>query len=220
MKLRTFLLVIALVLAAAAAALYFLWPPNLPRPGATSVARSYRGRTEAELRQDFYRKHPGEKPLNWPIAEKADAMHEAEPMGKFVLHKNDCSDYMEAVVDDALGAQARFKRDSDTHILTRTRKLWDVYYWDGKTPLLPGDQVSVAHSPHYPPKAGSIGHCGIIGTDGQVRDWSKLKSWSGSRYGRNSVEWFTRHAPPPRGVVISRLRAEYRYEARRIPLPQ
>lgn len=217
MKLRTFLILLAII---CAVGVYAVWRSGLPIPGATSVARRFRARTEAELRRDFYREHPGEKPLNWLLAEKADAMHAAEPMGKFVLHKNDCSDYMEAVVDDALGAQARHKRGSDKHILTRTRKLWDVFYWDGKEPLLPGDQVSVAHSPHYPPKTGSIGHCGIIGSDGKVRDWSKLRSWSSSRYGRNSVEWFTRHAPPPKGVVISRLRAEYRYRARRIPLPE
>ena len=72
-------------------------------------------------RQQFYKKFPGEKPLNWRIADQARRYYETKPMGKFVLHNSDCSDFVDCLVDDALGAQARFRRDSERHIVMRAR---------------------------------------------------------------------------------------------------
>ena len=194
-------------------------------PGCLRVGRS--GRPDLvpptvdpaiQAERDFLRRHPGEKPLNWRIAAKAQDFYRTQPMGKFVLNQNDCSDFVEAAVDDALGAQARFRRHSSRHLLMRIPGLWDVFYWDHKTPLQPGDVVSVEHSPHYPPYEGAIWHVGAIGPDGQVYDWSKLKVWSTSRYGCHSVEWFTRHASGPQSVEIWRLNAMYRYRAWELPL--
>jgi len=173
---------------------------------------------EVAARRDFYRNHPGEQPLNWQIGRTAEAFHRMRPMGRFRLHKNDCSDYVDCIVDEALGAKARFQRSSDRHLLSPQRRLWDVFYWDRREPLLPGDAVSVEHSPHYDPYEGAIWHVGVIGADGRVYDWSKLRSWSSDRYGCNSVEWFTRHATGPRSVVVWRLKAVYRYKARPLPL--
>jgi len=219
MRLKTLLLSIVVGLVIGLAIVYAFRPPGLALPRPPDAVQRLFSPSEKQLRAAFYKDHAGGKPLNWAIAEMADEMHESKPMGKFVLHENDCSDFMEAVVDEGLGATARFKRESDRHILTRRSGLWNVFYWDRKAPLLPGDQVSVRHSPHYAPKDGSIGHCGLIGSDGNVRDWSKLRSWSTDRYGSNSVEWFTRHSPGPREVVITRLRPEYRYLAKPVPLP-
>jgi hypothetical protein len=169
-------------------------------------------------RRDFYRNHAGEKPLNWAIGRKAQEFHRSRPMGRFRLNRNDCSDYVDCIVDDALGAQARFRRHSNRHVLSTRRDLWDIFYWNRREPLQPGDLVSVEHSPHYEPYEGAIWHVGVIGADGQVYDWSKLRSWPTDRYGRNDVVWFTRHATGPRSVVIWRLRAVYRYKGRPVDL--
>jgi len=210
------LLLIAVAVATAAVVWHVLpWRPPFPTLG--FLERGHAA-YEARARQRFYREHPGEKPLNWKIAAKADEFHQSQPMGKFVLHKNDCSDFVDAVVDDALGAKARFRRDSSEHILTGKKRLWDAFYWDRKWPLLPGDVVSVAHSPHYAPREGSIWHCGVIGADGAVRDWTKLKTWRAGRYGRHSVEWFVRHTRSRSEVIIWRLKPRYRYHLEPVPV--
>jgi hypothetical protein len=216
MRLGPLLLLLALVAALAAAVTWYVvagrWLPGIPAPGFTDPA--------VQAQRDFCRNHPGEKPLNWLIGKKAQEFHRLKPMGRFRLHKNDCSDYVDCIVDDALGAKARFRRHSDQHILSRTRGLWDIFYWDHHAPLLPGDIISVEHSPHYEPYEGAIWHVGVIGADGRVYDWSKLRSWPSDRYGCNTVGWFTQHTPGPRSVIIWRLKAVYRYRARPIPLPQ
>jgi hypothetical protein len=171
-----------------------------------------------QAKRDFYRKHPGRKPLNWKIGAKAEEFYRTRPMGKFALHKNDCSDFTEAVVDDALGARARFRRNSDRHVLMRKWRLWDIFYWDREGPLLPGDIVSVEHSPHYEPYEGAIWHVGVVGTDSMVYDWTKLRVWSKDRYGRHSIEWFTRHAHGPRSVEVWRLKDVYRFKGRPVPI--
>ncbi len=173
--------------------------------------------TEAEYeqwaREQFYQDFPGEKPLNWRIADVAVQYYEEQPMGKFVLHENDCSDFVDCIVDDALGAQARFRRDSDQHILTQMRGVFEAFYWAPEQPAMPGDIISVEHSPWYPPKEPSeIRHIGVMGSDGHVYDFIKLKSWSAARYGRNSFAWFVRHCPDPGEVIIFRLRPEYRFK--------
>ena len=184
------------------------WTPSASLPVFTDP--------EVAARRAFYRDHPGEKPLNWAIGRTAERFHRQRPMGRFRLHANDCSDYVDCIIDEALGAKARFRRDSTQHVLSPRRRLWDLTYWDRHEPLLPGDVISVEHSPHYEPYEGAIRHVGVLGADGRVYDWSKLKSWPTDRYGRNSVAWFTRHSPGPRGVVIQRLKPEYRYRARAV----
>lgn len=183
-----------------------------------SVPRMSADEYERWAREQFLKHYPDEKPLNWAIARTAVAFHNREPMGKFVLHENDCSDFTGCIVDHALGAGARFERKSEDHALCGpggsvrrrlfgTRRLPDV---DG---VQPGDVIGVRHSPWYPPKEESIGHVGVIGADGYVYDFVKLKSWSEARYGRTSFEWFI-HNCAPEEVRISRLRPEYRYRLR------
>ncbi len=166
---------------------------------------------EAWARQHFFTRHSGDKPLNWKLAEKAAEFYENQPMGKFVLQENDCSDFVDCIVDEALGYGARFNRDSDSHVAARTRGIWQSFYWDGQMPLLPGDILSVRHSPWYHPDPESCWHVGIIGADGKVYDFVKLKSWSAARYGRKSVEWFIRHSNGPRQLRVWRLHPRYRY---------
>jgi len=212
---------IVLVVVVGVLAAYVTWyvvPDTGPLPEIPGLSRIRIDRDE-HARKQFYRECPGEKPLNWKIAAKAEELHRTKPMGKFVLHENDCSDFEEAIIDDALGAKARFRRDSSRHILSRQKRLWRIYYWDRATPLLPGDAISLRHSPHYRPYEGAIWHVGVIGTDGMVYDWSKLKSWSAGRYGRNTVERFARYSHGAKDIIIRRLKAEYRYRARPLPVP-
>ncbi len=220
MSIRTLTILAAIVGVAAGLFVYVCvsrTPPVVvvPRPGGIPDLIPY----EEWARKDFYRSHPGEKPLNWKIAAKAEEFYRTEPMGRFVLHENDCSDFVDSVIDDALGAKARFRRDSEDHLLAWRRSPWDWFYWDREHPLLPGDEISVEHSPHYAPHEGAIRHCGIVGTDGHVYDWTKLKSWGSDRYGRHSVEWFTRHSPNPKGVIVRRLKPQYRYRVEPLPIP-
>lgn len=217
MRRWTFGLLLMAVAVAAGAVLWRLLPWRPPFPALGFLERRHAA-YEARARQQFYRERPGEKPLNWKIAARADEFQRAEPMGKFVLHQNDCSDFVDAVIDDALGAQARFRRDSSKHVLMGKKGLWDTFCWDRQRPLLPGDVVSVAHSPHYAPRQGSVWHCGVIGTDGKVRDWTKLKTWDTSRYGRHPVEWFIQHTRARSEVIIWRLKPQYRYRLRPVPI--
>ncbi len=185
------------------------------------VPRMTEHQYERWARAVFLEEHPGEKPLNWAIARTVAEFHETHPMGKFIRHENDCSDFVGCVVDHALGAGARFERGSEDHALCgpggavrrrlfRTRRLPDV------DAVQPGDVVGVRHSPWYPPKEETIGHVGIIGPDGFVYDFVKLRSWRTARYGRVKFEWFTRHSEPEQ-VYVSRLRPEYRYRLREVP---
>ncbi len=207
----------AAVVAAVAAIIYAGEYPVFNVPGVLAARQTILGDDEESARRHFYENHPDEKPLNWRIAQKAVEYHERRPMGKFVLHKNDCSDFTDSIVDEALGYGARDGRASEEHIAMTNRLLWDVLVWDGVEPLLPGDVVSVRHSPWYAPDPESCSHVGIIGSDGMVYDWTKLISWEKPRYGRNTVEWFTKNSPAPGNVWIWRLRPRYRYMVDALP---
>jgi hypothetical protein len=213
---RRYRLLIGLVIVglAAGVALYLRQVPTISpviHPPASMAVR------EREAKARFVAEHPGEQPLNVAIGEAAMRLYKAKPMGKFVLglgwddKGNDCSDFVKCCVDEGLGYQARFKRNSDRHIIGDSLRYQYDLYWDHSTPLLPGDIVAVRHSPWYDPYPGACWHVGITGADGQVYDFVKLKRWPTARYGRNSLTWFTRHAPGPQDVLVRRLLPEYRY---------
>jgi len=172
---------------------------------------------EEYARDHFYRNHPGEKPLNWKIAQTAQQFYQQKPMGRFVLDSNDCSDFVDCVVDEALGAQARFNRNSDKHIYMNRPDIWQWIAWTGKEPIQPGDILYVRHSPWYPPRETRLGHIGVVGADGMVYDFAKLKSWSQARYGRNQISWFVRHSPDRGEIIIGRLGPAYRYLLKPLP---
>ncbi|MGC9317470.1 MAG: hypothetical protein ACP5KN_05470 [Armatimonadota bacterium] len=179
---------------------------------------------ERWARQRFEHRHPGDKPLNWRIADVALEMYRREPMGRFVLHENDCSDFVGCVIDEALGFGARFRRAGDEHLLcgeggALRRWLFEVRRLPDVGPVQPGDVVSVRHSPHYPPHDDSIGHVGVVGPRGRVIDFCKLKSWSAARYGRHGLEWFIHNCGPDE-VRIGRLRPQYRYRVLEIARPR
>jgi hypothetical protein len=166
------------------------------------------------MRARFLTQRPDEKPLNWAIGEVAQRFHRNQPMGKFVLHQNDCSDFVECVIDEALGARARFKRGSNFHSIGLRTDVFDSWYWQPGEAVQPGDVISVEHSPWYTPYEGAIWHVGVVGADGAVYDFTKLRRWRQARYGRNTFEWFVRHSNYFGGVIVSRLKSEYRYKVR------
>jgi len=172
---------------------------------------------ETWAREKFLVEHPHEKPLNWAIGAVAERFYRNQPMGRFVLHENDCSDFVECVIDEALGAKARFKRGSDEHLIGERAGALDYWYWEPGQVVQPGDVIHVRHSPWYPPRENSIGHVGVIGTDGKVYDFVKLKQWRQARYARNEFDWFVRHSRGPGEVIIGRLRPEYRYRVKKLP---
>ncbi|MBD3292379.1 MAG: hypothetical protein GF393_05610 [Armatimonadia bacterium] len=170
---------------------------------------------ERQARALFEQRYPGEKPLNWAIAETAERFHDEQPMGRFVLHGNDCSDFVGCAIDEALGAGARFNRNSDEHALcgeggAAPRWLFDYHLLPAMSAVQPGDIVRVRHSPWYPPNDDSCGHIGLVGPDGRVIDFSKLKSWPRARYNQVDFEFFIQHNEPDE-VTIGRLRPEFRY---------
>lgn len=180
---------------------------------------------EQWARAQFMRRHPRERPLNWAIAEAAMRFHETKPMGRFVLGLtpgewgNDCSDFVECAIDEGLGVGARFSRNSDDHIYGRDPRLWDRFYWRPDITVQPGDLVSIRHSPWYAPHDDACWHVGIIGADGMVYDFTKLRSWKEPRYGRNDFDWFVRHSLSDQQVIIWRLAAKYRYLIEPLPAP-
>jgi hypothetical protein len=219
----------ALGVAVLAAAAIGLWVLAFRQPGPRGLSREMAPPAppkqeapelpyEEWARREFEKRHPGEKPLNWRIAAKAEEFRETRPMGRFVLDQNDCSDFVDAITDDALGAQARFRRPHGDHILIG-RPIWDVFYWNHRSPLQPGDELHVRHSPWYPPSEEAPWHVAVIGTDGMAYDWTKLRSWSSDHYGRHSVEWYTRNSLGPGEVVIARLAPQYRYLIEPLPIP-
>ena len=171
----------------------------------------------AYARARFLREHPGEQPLSRAIGAAAVRFHRARPMGKFRLSLqpgvwgNDCSDFVECAVDEGLGVRARFKRGSGLHLAGTDNRYFGYGWWDRTSPLRPGDVVSVAHSPWYEPYEGANWHIGVVGSDGMVHDFVKLRRWREARYGRHTPQWFARHSPGPRSVLIGRLRPEYDY---------
>lgn len=181
---------------------------------------------EAAARAHFLRRHPGEQPLNHRIARAAVRLYKARPMGKFVLGittpdvGNDCSDFVACAIDEGVGAGARFQRHSQEHLIAQNPRYFDSFMWDRRAPLLPGDSLAVAHSPWYPPHEGACWHVGIIGSEGMVYDFVKLKRWDQARYGRHRVDWFVRNVKQPRETCITRLRPEYRYLMKPLPTPK
>jgi len=187
--------------------------PELARGG--HLGPIARAQYEHWARERFMARHPGERPLNWRIAEAADRFHAERPMGRFVLHENDCSDFVGCVIDEALGPGARFTRDGGQHVLcgpggSLPGWLFEVQTLPEMGAAQPGDVVHVRHSPHYAPHDDSISHVGVMGADGRVVDFTKLKSWPEARYGRHEFAWFIRYCAPEE-VWIGRLRPEFRY---------
>lgn len=186
---------------------------ELPRPGILRPVDP--AEFEREARAYFERRYPGEKPLNWRIAETAERFLHERPMGRFVLHENDCSDFVGCVIDEALGPGARFNRDSDEHVLCGEGGRLERWLFDRRRlpdvgAVQPGDTVHVRHSPWYAPYDDSIGHVGVVGPNGGVIDFSKLISWPEARYQQTDFDFFVRHNRPEQ-VVIGRLRPEFRY---------
>lgn len=212
---------ICLILLALGVLLWQAPPDQAPRPPARPL-RHYRPPTpwavdEAWARRKFQAEHPNEKPLNWAIGQVAVRFYRTRPMGRFILHENDCSDFVECVIDEALGVQARFKRGSTEHRIGERAGVFDYWDWEPGQAIQPGDVVHVAHSPWYAPQPDSIGHVGVVGADGQVYDFVKLRRWRQARYGRHSFEWFVRHSRGPHQILIGRLKREYRYRVRALP---
>ncbi|MBM3501340.1 MAG: hypothetical protein FJX74_22025, partial [Armatimonadetes bacterium] len=121
--------------------------PAAPNSGSAEAPRGPSIPYEEWARLEFLRRHPGEKPLNWRIGQKAEEFAREHAMGRFVLHRNDCSDFADCVLDDALGAKARFRREADRHILASEPSLWEFYRWEPASALIPGDELAVRHSP-------------------------------------------------------------------------
>jgi hypothetical protein len=171
---------------------------------------------ERRARSHFYRHHPGQRPLNWEVANVARRMHADRPMGTFSLHENDCSDFVDCAIDEALGYGPRYDRRGG-HIGRNLDDLWHTFAWDGAQALVPGDIIRVRHSPWYPPDPDACSHVGLIGPDGMVYDWTKLKSWNQARYNRVSVSEFVRNCRVPGQVWVWRLHPKYRYRIAAIP---
>lgn len=205
--------ILALLLIGVAACALVAYAHRRGRPVMMSEAQF-----EAYARARFLREHPNEKPLHWAIGAAAARFYKTRPMGKFVLSLeagkwgNDCSDFVNCAVDEGLGVGARFKRGSAQHLVGESFVHFGYVPWDRKSPLQPGDILSVAHSPWYRPYEGANWHVGVVGSDGMVYDFVKLRSWSAPRYGRHTPEWFIRHAKGPADVVVTRLRPEYAYK--------
>lgn len=175
---------------------------------------------EAQCRATFVKEHSGAQPVNWLIGKAAERYYKERPQGKYVLHKNDCSDFVECLVDDALGAKARFRRDSNQHLAMRGRGLFYTLEWRSGVTVNPGDVINVRHSPWYAPSASSnISHVGVMGTDGKVYDYTKLRSWKTARYGRVDFDFFIRYSLEPGQVTITRLLPEYKYRIKPTPWP-
>lgn len=219
---RRLLTIIAIIAAGAIAVQGYRWHQGLVPPW---LRPSPLALTEAAARGRFLREHPGEKPLNHQIGGAAVALYKTKPMGKFVLglgypdNGNDCSDFVACAIDEGLGVKARFKRHSRRHLVAQDWRYFESFNWDRSTPLLEGDTLAVAHSPWYAPYPGACWHVGIIGSDGMVYDFVKLKRWAGPRYGRHCVDWFVRHATGRDQIVIGRLRPLYRYRLADIDPP-
>jgi hypothetical protein len=178
------------------------------------ISYALQGNTETQMRERFLAEHPHEKPLNWAMGQVAVQFHKSQPMGRFVLHKNDCSDFVECVIDESLGVKARFKRGSDVHLIGLRSDVFDSWYWTPGEAVMPGDVLSVEHSPWYAPYEGAIWHVGIVGADGMVYDFTKLRRWREAKYGRHTFDWFVRHSNYEGGIIIGRLKAEYRYRVK------
>jgi hypothetical protein len=194
--------------------MHALAPSRPSSPSPRYFVSAWTGNYESWAREKFLREHPQEKPLNWAIGKVAMEFHKSQPMGKFVLHQNDCSDFVECAIDEALGVKARFNRGSDVHLIGLRSDVFDSWYWTPGEAVMPGDVLSVEHSPWYTPYEGAIWHVGVVGADGMVYDFTKLRRWRGAKYGRHPFEWFVRRSYSEGGVIIGRLKPEYRYKVK------
>jgi len=215
---------VALLAVATVVCLRVLAQPDSWRPRLPYVPLTPHGPRDAEAaRRWFAERYPGEKPLNHKIAAAVLELHRRRPMGKFVLGLgapgNDCSDFTAACVDHGLGVGARFDRGSAEHLLGERMSLYEEIDWRTGVVVQPGDQVSVRHSPWYPPNDKACWHVGIVGSDGQVYDFVKLRSWREARYGRHDFAWFVRHSQEPGQVILWRLHWRYRYRVGPLPAP-
>lgn len=193
-----------------------MWPrPESLSPSLPTSRETY----QRWARSEFIRRHPGEKPLNWRIAETAERFHRLKPMGPFVPGSNDSSDFVACIVDEAVGVGARFNRRSVDHLLGERSDLYDSWYWYPGMVVQPGDLLSVQHSPWYPPHKKAQWHLGVVGVHGYVYDFVKLAGWRHPRYGRNPFEWFVRYSRGPDQVQVRRLKAKYRYLIEPLPHP-
>jgi hypothetical protein len=170
---------------------------------------------EEEARRIFLRTRPGERPLNWRIGETALDFHRRRPMKPFVLNRNDCSDYVACIVDEALGARPRIDYERGRHTFWG-RDLWAGFYWQPGMPVQLGDIVDVVHSPWYEPREGVLSHVGVLGSDGRVYDFVKLRHWTKHRYGRHTFDEFVYNSLGPREITVFRLKPEYRYRLRAV----
>ena len=216
------LLIVTTVLAAAVCATWH----RRSQTNLASVTTTPRFTTyEQRARATFMREHPTERPVNWAIAQAAVRFHESQPMGTFVLSLergewgNDCSDFVDCVVDEGLGVKARFNRGSKDHLLARDRRIWSIFCWRPGATVQPGDVISIRHSPWYDPYEAACWHVGVIGSDRMVYDFTKLKRWPKARYGRSEFQWFVRHSSGPGQVRIWRLEPRYRYKIAPLPEP-
>lgn len=177
---------------------------------------------EASAKAAFERRYPGRRPLNEAIGEAAVRFHRERPMGKFVLGLttpgNDCSDFVACCVDEGLGVKARFRRHSNQHLLGERWDLTQVHRYSDSLALLPGDVIQVRHSPWYAPSPRSCWHVGIVGSDGMVYDFVKLKKWKQPRYGRQPAKWFVRHSRGVGQCQVFRLHWRYRYAVDPLPV--
>ncbi|MBI5835038.1 MAG: hypothetical protein HZB16_22265 [Armatimonadetes bacterium] len=218
---RTLLWLLALLsIGLVAAGGLALWPRRAP--GAPPRPMRWPSLiSETEARRRFLAEHPGARPLNWAIGDAALRFHDTQPMGAFVLGLgepgNDCSDFVACCIDEGLGVRARFRRDSQQHLLGERQDLFEYSWWQPQDDVQPGDVLSVRHSPWYEPYDGACWHCGIVGSDGYVYDFSKLRRWSSPRYGRHTVDEFTKHSRGEHQVLLQRLHYLYRYRLRPLP---
>ena len=176
---------------------------------------------EAAAKAAFARRFPGRRPLNEAIGDAAVRFHAQQPMGKFVLGLstpgNDCSDFVACCVDEGLGVKARFRRGSQTHLLGERWSLFEIHRYTVGMKLLPGDELAVRHSPWYAPSRRACWHVGIVGSDGLVYDFVKLRRWKQARYGRNKPDWFVRQSLGVGQCEVFRLHWRYRYAVDPLP---
>lgn len=199
---------------------------TVPSVGRLMRSEASMAEREQRAKAHFLREHPGEQPLNHEIGQAALRLYRERPMGRFVLgigwddKGNDCSDFVNCVVDEGVGVGGRLERGSKDHLIGDSMWYFDEFPWDHQSPLLPGDIITIRHSPWYDPYPGACWHVGILGSDGMVYDFVKLKRWKEARYGKNKVEWFVRHAQGANEVYVRRLLPEYRYRVARLPFTE
>lgn len=208
------------------------WLASVPQAGPLLVAGSSRvlgwrpASYEQWARAEFERRWPGERPVNWAIAEAAVDLSRRQAMGRFKLALeagewgNDCSDFVACAVDAGLGVRSRLELGTRHHAYGEDPRLFSAHLWRPGMTVQPGDLVSVRHSPWYTPSDSACWHIGVVGVDGRVYDFTKLRRWNRPRYGRHELAWFVRHSPTPGEVILGRLKPQYRFRVEPLPPPR